>query len=254
MCKLPEMAPVGYLMPAIDVRCGYCTRLRRGSPASPTIVRALRCEAARLARLRPRSVHIVDLDGAMGSPRFGVAGRVCRGIATHGQAIQVGGGARSLRAVEYYLRSGAARVALGTRAMLRPWFLLAACAEFPGRVALAQDVRHGAALTHGWLRRSGVPIRRCAALLNHGGQVHSAVTQASSDGTMHGIEAPRIPGDLPAGATPAFVGGGLSCAEELAGLLGAGRAVVAGVICGSAAYGGHVPLRLPLTARMCRAD
>lgn len=246
MCKFPEMEAVGILVPAIDVRRGYCARLLNGSPTMPTVVRAAFREAERVVVQGARRVHIVDLDGAMGSTRSAVARLLCRRVSETGSAAQVGGGARSNRAVEHYLRCGAACVVLGTAAVQRPWFLLSACAEFPGRIALAKDVRHGASLTHGWLRRCGVPIRRASLLQNHGGQVHTAITDATSDGTMQGIMAHA--GAFHAGATPAVIGGGLSCAEELAGLLRAGHAMASGVICGSAAYGGHVPRWRPAPA------
>ncbi|AEK38435.1 1-(5-phosphoribosyl)-5-[(5-phosphoribosylamino)methylideneamino] imidazole-4-carboxamide isomerase [Candidatus Tremblaya princeps PCVAL] len=243
------MAAVGVLVPAIDVRRGHCARLLNGSPTRPTLVRAAFREAERLALQRARRVHIVDLDGAMGSPRSAVARLLCRRLSATGSATQVGGGSRSMSAVEHYLRCGAACVVLGTAAVLRPWFLLSAGAEFPGSVALAKDVRHGASLTHGWLRR-GVPIRRASLLQNHGGQVHTAITDATSDGTMQGIMAHA--GAFNAGATPAVIGGGLSCAEELAGLLRAWRPLASGVICGSAAYGGHVPHWPPCAWAMVR--
>lgn len=239
MCQLPEMAAVGILVTAIDVRRGYCARLLNGSPTLPTLVRAAFREAERLALQRARRVHIIDLDGAMGSTRSAVVWLLCRRLSATGSAAQIGGGARSISAVEHYLRCGAACVVLGTAAVLRPWFLLSACAEFPGSIALAKDVRHGASLTHGWLRRCGVPISRARLVQNHGGQVHTAMTDATSDGTMQGIMG--LAGAFHAGATPAVIGGGLSCAEELAGLLRTGRALGSGFICGSAAYGGHVP-------------
>ncbi|CUX76558.1 1-(5-phosphoribosyl)-5-[(5-phosphoribosylamino)methylideneamino] imidazole-4-carboxamide isomerase [Candidatus Tremblaya princeps] len=239
MCQLPEMAAIGILVPAIDVLRGYCARLLNGSPTMQTVVRAAFREAERLALQRVHRVHIVDLDGAMGATRSAVARLLCKRVSATGSAAQVGGGARSISAVEHYLRCGVACVVLGTAAVLRPWFLLSACAEFPGSIALAKDVRHGASLTHGWLRRGGVPIRRASLLQNHGGQVHTAITDATSDGTMQGIMAHA--GAFHAGATPAVIGGGLSCAEELAGLRSAGHALASGFICGSAAYRGHVP-------------
>lgn len=236
------------LVPAIDVRHGYCARLLNGSPTMPTVVRAAFREAERLALQRARRVHIVDLDGAMGSTRSSVARLLCLRVSATGTTAQLGGGARSISAIEHYLRCGAACVVLGTVAVLRPWFLLSACAEFPGSIALAKDVRHGASLTHGWLKRFGVPIRRASLLQNHGGQVNTAITDATSDGTMQGIMAHA--GSFHAGATPAVIGGGLSCAEELAGLLRAGRALASGVICGSAAYCGHVPHWPPCVSAM----
>ncbi len=237
MCKLLEMETLGIRIPAIDVRRGYCARLLNGSPTMQTVVRTAFREAERLALQRARRVHIVDLDGAMGSTRSALARLLCRRFSATGSAAQVGGGARSISAVEHYLRCGAASVVLGTTAVLRPWFLLSACAEFPGRIALAKDVRHGESLTHGWLRLGGGPIRRASLLQNHGGQVCTAITDATSDGTLQGIMAHA--GAFHAGATPAVLGGGLSCAE--AGLVRAGRALASGVIYGRAAYCGHMP-------------
>ncbi|CUX79275.1 1-(5-phosphoribosyl)-5-[(5-phosphoribosylamino)methylideneamino] imidazole-4-carboxamide isomerase [Candidatus Tremblaya princeps] len=206
MCQLLEMATVGILLPAIDVRRGYCARLLNVSPTMQSVVRTAFREAERLALQRARRVHIVDLDGAMGSTRSAVARLLCRRFYATCSAAQVGGCARTISAVEHYLSCGAACVVLGTTAVLRPSFLLSACAEFPGRIALAEDVRHGESLTHGWLRLGGVPFRRASLLQNHGGQFCTAITDATSDGTMQGIMAQA--GAFHAGATPAVIGRG----------------------------------------------
>jgi phosphoribosylformimino-5-aminoimidazole carboxamide ribotide isomerase len=131
------------IIPAVDLRGGRVVRLVQGDPSRETRYGQDPAAVAKEWERRgaPR-LHLVDLDGALGgSPANQKAlqeiFRVLRIPA------QVGGGLRSLDAVRAVLDLGAAVAIVGTAAIRDPGFLEAACAAFPGRVALGLDARAG---------------------------------------------------------------------------------------------------------------
>src|SRR5260370_28189238 len=81
---------------------------------------------------------------------------------------QVGGGIRSVAAIEAWLAAGAARVVVGTRA-IEEAFLSEAVPRFgPGLVA-AVDARNGMVQVAGWQEASSLPTRQGLAPLSGAG-------------------------------------------------------------------------------------
>jgi phosphoribosylformimino-5-aminoimidazole carboxamide ribotide isomerase len=147
------------LIPAIDLRGGRCVRLLKGRfdaetsyPADPL---ALACDYRALGA---EWLHVVDLDGA----RDGTPGNwdvISLLAALPGIALQVGGGVRSEDRLTALLALGAARVVIGSLAVLEPTALRRWLDRYgPDRLVLALDVRHDASsepmlVTHGWQQR-----------------------------------------------------------------------------------------------------
>jgi len=126
--------------PALDVLEGRCVRLREGVRQQITVEGGDPVEAARrFAAEGARLLHLVDLDGAFaGVPTPGLVERVAVASAV---PVQVGGGLRTLEAVEAALGAGAARALVGTAAV-SPDFL-AQAARFGERLVVAIDAIDG---------------------------------------------------------------------------------------------------------------
>ena len=150
------------MLPAIDVLAGRVVRLSEGRREAVTLeggdpealARRYRDEGA--ARL-----HVVDLDGAFdGAPTPALLERLA---AAAGLPIQVGGGYRTLAAIETALGAGADRVMIGTAALDRV-FLDRAVAQFGDALVVAVDVREGMVAASGWTETSATPadMRRAA--------------------------------------------------------------------------------------------
>src|SRR5690606_25184639 len=92
--------------------------LRQGRMDEATVYGSDPAEvAARWAAAGARWIHVVDLDGAVrGRPQNADAVRAIV-AAVPGVKIQLGGGLRSLEAVEAALALGAARAVIGTSAL-----------------------------------------------------------------------------------------------------------------------------------------
>ena len=108
---------------AVDIKNGKCVRLIHGKADQETIYSddpvAMAChwdeEGAKL-------IHVVDLDGAFdGIPKN--ADLIKNIIYNSSVDIQVGGGIRTLEAIETYVNAGADRVILGTIAQSDPQFV-----------------------------------------------------------------------------------------------------------------------------------
>ena len=129
--------------PAIDLKEGRCVRLRQGDMATATVFNEDPADQARIfAAAGCRWLHVVDLDGAFaGHPVNGDA--VDAILAAVDLPVQLGGGIRTLSTAASWLDRGVRRVILGTAALRYPDLVRAACADFPGRIAVGIDARDG---------------------------------------------------------------------------------------------------------------
>ena len=132
------------LIPAIDLLDGRCVQLVQGRYEEPRIFGDDPAEVAAgfAAHAIPR-LHVVDLDGAK-------AGRPCNSASVRrivermgDVPVQLGGGLRTLGAVEEALGVGVSRAILGTVALRDPELVHEAARRFPGRIAVGIDAREG---------------------------------------------------------------------------------------------------------------
>ena len=138
------------IIPAIDLRGGKVVRLVQGDPARETRYgNDPAAVAAEWERRGAQRLHLVDLDGALGGSLANqeVLAAVFKTLRI---PAEVGGGIRNLTAVRAVLDLGAEVAVLGTAAIRDRRFLEAACAAFPGRIALGLDARGGLLSVSGW--------------------------------------------------------------------------------------------------------
>ncbi len=238
------MAQVGFTVaPAIDVLEGRCVRLRHGVREQVTVEGGDPAAAARrFADEGARLLHLVDLDGAFaGLPAPGLIERV---TAASTVPVQVGGGLRTLAAVEAALAAGAARALVGTAA-LSPGFLEQAAARFGERVLVAIDARDGRVATEGWTDTSDLEAselaRRCAAA----GIRRLLVTNTRRDGSLEGPDLELLREVIDASGLPVLAAGGISSLDDLRRLRELG---CEGAIAGSAIWLGRFSLAEALAA------
>jgi phosphoribosylformimino-5-aminoimidazole carboxamide ribotide isomerase len=182
-----------------------------------------------------RSLHVVDLDGALGS---GGNRAAIHGILENATVpVQVGGGIRSTAAVAELLEAGAAAVVVGTRAIEDGAWLSEIASRWPGRVVLAADVRGDEVVVRGWTAGSGA---RPADLFDRAADLPLAgvlVTDVGREGRMEGVDAPLFRRLARATTHRLLASGGIAGPADLAALRGAGAA---GAVLGMALYTGAV--------------
>lgn len=221
------------VLPAIDLLDGKAVRLHQGRYDAVTVYADDPAALAATLRGKVPVLHVVDLAGARAG--HAVQKELVQAIvAAFGPGVQVGGGVRSLAAVESYFALGAARVVLGTAAVRDPGLVRAAALGWPGRVVVALDAKDGLVALDGWEQlstRTAVEVAASFAGLPIAAFLY---TDVARDGTQVGpnLEATR---ELAAVApAPVLASGGVGTLSHLRALAALGN--VAGAIVGRALY------------------
>lgn len=203
------------IVPAVDIRGGLCVNLVQGDYDQETVFSEDPVAQAQTwwDALGEGIIHIVDLDGAK-------AGHCCvekelRALKAAGIPYEVGGGIRNRETIETILDAGASRVILGTAAYRDPELLAAACASYPGRIAVGIDARAGKLSLSGWLEDTDRDAIAFAKDVEAAGAARIIYTDILSDGMMKGpnIEATRELAQ--AISIPVTISGGMSSLDDV---------------------------------------
>ncbi|HET8624477.1 MAG TPA: 1-(5-phosphoribosyl)-5-[(5-phosphoribosylamino)methylideneamino]imidazole-4-carboxamide isomerase [Gemmatimonadales bacterium] len=234
------------LLPAIDIRQGQVVRLAQGETARTTVYADDPAAVAeQFADEGARWLHVVDLDRAFG---FGDnAAAVARIVDRVGGRVrvQLGGGFRSLGAIEQGLKLGAARVVVGTAAARDPDLVqLAMTGVGPERVVIGIDARDGVVAVRGWTESTGDRVEVLARRVISAGVRTLICTDIARDGMLSGPDIAGCAALQRLGAA-VVVSGGVASLDDLRAARDAG---LAGAIAGRAIYEGRFTVREALAA------
>ena len=226
------------LLPAVDIRDGKAVRLVQGDFARETVYNDDPLDAAKgWVEQGARSLHVVDLDGALrGAPaNLEHLRRITQAVDI---PVQYGGGLRDARSVRAALAAGADRVVIGTAAYTDSEFLDEVVATWGSRVIVAVDVRGGHVSVAGWTTETqGLPAEVIERLQNRGVR-RFAYTDVDRDGTLEGPDIEEIE-RIGAVIRGRFIySGGIGSLEHLRALAATRLVNLAGVIAGKALYEG----------------
>jgi phosphoribosylformimino-5-aminoimidazole carboxamide ribotide isomerase len=229
------------LVPAIDVLEGRVVRLSQGRREAVTLEGGDPLELARrFASEGATRLHLVDLDGAFtGRPAL----ELLESVTAIGIPVQVGGGYRSIEAIETAFEAGADRVMVGTAA-LQAEFLDTAVARFGPALVVAIDVRDGVVVVDGWMRSSDVTAIVLATRCAEAGVQRLLVTSTSRDGSLAGPDVALLAQLVPVGV-PVLAAGGVASIDDLLVLRDLG---CEGAFAGSALLAGRFTLGQALAA------
>ncbi len=245
------------VVPAIDLLEGRCVRLAQGRYEQATVYGDDPAEVARGFASHPiPRLHVVDLDGAReGRP---VNAAAVRAIADSipGVPVQLGGGIRSVEAVEQALAAGVDRVVLGTVALREPELARQAARRFPGRIAIGVDARGGRVAVEGWLEASTATAAEVARRFEDAGVAAIVYTDIERDGMLSGPNYDATVEVAAAVDIPVLLSGGVGCEDDVLRAAGigadaAGGRRLAGAIVGRALYTGAVDLGRVLERVAC---
>ncbi|MGA2514524.1 MAG: 1-(5-phosphoribosyl)-5-[(5-phosphoribosylamino)methylideneamino] imidazole-4-carboxamide isomerase [Candidatus Limnocylindrales bacterium] len=231
------------LLPAIDLRGGRVVRLAEGDFARETAYGTDAVDVARrFVAAGARWIHVVDLDAARdGAPRQtdAVAGIVA--AAGTRAACEVAGGLRDDEAVAAVLRSGAARVVIGTAALQNPDLVERLVSRFGDeRIAIALDVRDGLAVGEGWLPGApGVAAEEALAELSSRGARTFIVTAIERDGLLTGPNLGLLERMVALNRGDIIASAGISRLADISAVRSIG---CVGAVIGRALYEGRVDL------------
>lgn len=231
------------IIPAIDIKDGQCVRLYQGEMDKETIYFSSPLEAAKhWVEEGAELLHVVDLNGAVtGHPvhRQEVTA-ICLGF---GVPVELGGGLRSLDAVEEALALGVERVVIGTAAYENRDLLRSICQRFPGKIIVGIDAREGLAAIKGWRESTSMDAVELATRCEEDGASKIIYTDISRDGTTLGVNVEEILRLARAVKIPVIASGGVASLDDILRLKEIEKDGVEGVIVGRALYSGAFTLR-----------
>jgi phosphoribosyl isomerase A len=223
------------LLPAVDVAYGQAVRLVQGAAGTETLYGDPLDAALAWQRGGARWVHLVDLDAAFG--RGSNADLLAEVIKQLDVAFELSGGIRDDASLKAALRTGAARINLGTAALEDPAWCDHVCATYGDRVAVGLDVRGHTLAARGWTRPGG-DLFEVLARLNDAGCSRYVVTDVQRDGMLAGPNLTLLLEVCQRTDRPVVASGGVSKLDDLRQLAALEPAGVEGVIVGKALYSG----------------
>mgnify|MGYP000583414365 FL=1 len=228
------------ILPAVDIMGGRPVRLYKGefSTASQVAEDALET-AVRFERDGAEWIHMVDLDGSLKKER--VNAEIFINVAKNTSLkVELGGGIRSLEDVEFYIKSGIARVILGSAALKDPQLVKDAVARFGDRIAVGIDAKNGYAAAEGWTETSNVYFTDLAKQMESMGVKTIIFTDISKDGTLSGPNIAQLKEINNAVSCNIIASGGINDINDIKELK---QEQMYGAICGKSIYSGSLSLK-----------
>lgn len=229
------------ILVAIDMVAGEVVRLTRGDMERKTVYGQDPVSAALDWQERgARWLHLVDLDGATGTG-IDNSEPIARILEAASVPVQIGGGIRSLEAIDHWVDLGVTRVCIGTKSMDFKW-LAEAVEEFGDRLVASLDTRAGTVRVGGWTEGSGMPTLEALARMVDAGISRVMFTDIERDGTLTGPNLEAIGEVLDAVEIPVIAAGGVTSTEDLLELATLAPRGLEGVVVGKALYSGTIDL------------
>ena len=224
------------IIPAIDLKDGRCVRLIQGEMDRETVYFENSVEAAKhWLNEGATFLHIVDLNGAVeGRPvHTKEVAAICR---QPGLTVELGGGLRSVEAVDAAFDLGVTRVVIGTAAYDNAEFLRTLCKKYPGKIVVGIDARQGKVAVKGWKATTAMDAVELAKRCADDGAARIIYTDISRDGTRDGVNLAETLKIAEAVKIPIIASGGVATLDDLRKLVPLEKSGVEGVIVGKALY------------------
>ena len=174
------------ILPAIDLYEGRAVRLFKGDYSQMTVY----SDRPELVALDFKVagaewIHVVDLQGAKDgtTPNLGTVKKI---IDATSLSVEIGGGIRTMEALDRYFEVGAARAILGTGAISDKKFLRAAVEKYGQRIAVGADIKDGYIAIKGWVERTDTDVDSFFTEMQSIGVGTVICTDISRDGAMKG--------------------------------------------------------------------
>lgn len=231
------------LFPAIDIRNGNCVRLVQGDYNQETVYGNSPSDMAlRWQREGAKFLHLIDLDGAKTGNSLN--SEAIKDVAQNVTIpVQVGGGVRTLEAIEKHISSGVSRVIIGTAAINDRTFLNEAVATYKDKIAVSIDAREGFVATDGWTETSNVKALYLVKELEQIGVETVVYTDIYTDGMLKGPNFKELQEINEATSIDVIASGGVTTTKDIETLQSMN---MYGAIIGKALYDGNLNLEAAL--------
>jgi phosphoribosylanthranilate isomerase len=161
--------------------------------------------------------------------------------------VELSGGIRDEESLAAALRTGCARVNIGTAALEDPGWVRRAIAEHGEAIAVGLDVRGDRLAARGWTRDGGL-LDETLARLESDGCPRYVVTDVQRDGMLTGPNLDLLRRVCKLTGKPVIASGGVASLADLRAIAGLAGVGVEGAIVGKALYAGEFTVEQALEA------
>jgi len=227
------------IYPAVDIYDGKCVRLKKGILEKKEIFYENPADAAKMWEQKgAKALHIIDLNGAFNG-KMGNREAIEKIINSVNIPVQIGGGLRSIADITEALNTGAAKVILGTAAVLDEEILETGIKRYLDRIAVSIDAIDGYVAIKGWVNVSEFTAYNFAGKIVQKGCKNIIYTDISRDGTMNGPNIDGIEKMCNIEGARITASGGVRSIDDLITIK---STCAEGVIIGKALYAGAIKL------------
>ena len=232
------------LIPAIDLRNGFCVRLLQGESDKETVysndpaAMAVTFEEAGAKRL-----HLVDLDGAFQGEGANISSirSILKNISI---PVQIGGGLRTEEDIDRMLALGVSAVIVGTMAVKHPDVLEKLLKKYTDeQIILGIDARNRKVSIEGWKECTEIQDVEFALRWKNSGIKRVVFTDISRDGMLSGPNLVALREMAQHTGLKIVASGGISSIEDLEQLKTLEPNGVDQAISGKAIYEGKIDLK-----------
>ena len=232
------------LIPAIDLKNGFCVRLLQGESDMETVyssdpaAMAVKFEEAGAERL-----HLVDLDGAFQGEGANIPS--IRSILNNVSIpVQIGGGLRTEEDIDSIMDLGASAVIVGTMAVKRPDVLEKLLNKYTDeQIILGIDARNRKVSIEGWKESTEIQDVKFALRWKNSGIKRVVFTDISRDGMLSGPNLAALREMAEHTGLKIVASGGISSMDDLEQLKTLEPNGVDQAISGKAIYEGKIDLK-----------
>ncbi len=227
------------ILPAIDLYGGNAVRLYKGDYNQMTVYSTDPVSVALDFKAQGAEfVHTVDLEGAKDgtTPNLSTVRDI---VEKTGLFVELGGGIRTMEALDRYFSAGVSRAIIGTSAVTDEAFLNAAVEKYGERIAVGADVKDGYIAIKGWVEKSEYTLDAFFAKMQGLGIKTVICTDISKDGAMRGTNLEMYRELSEKYSLDIIASGGVSSLEDVKELA---KMKLYGAIIGKAYYTGAIKL------------
>lgn len=228
------------IFPAIDIIDSKPVRLFKGDFSTASQVADDALETAEgFVKAGCQWVHMVDLDGSLKKEPVNAETFIAVAKETS-LKVELGGGIRTMKDIDFYVNNGIARIILGSVALKNPELVREAVKEFGSIIAVGIDAKNGYVATEGWTESSNIYFTDLAKQMESVGVETIIYTDISKDGTLSGPNISQLEEINNSVSCNITASGGVTNLDDIVRLREAG---LYGAICGKSIYQGTLNLK-----------
>ena len=227
------------IYPAVDIYDGKCVRLKEGNLAKMEMFYENPVDAAKVWEQKgAKALHIIDLNGAFDG-KMGNSKVIEKIIGSVSIPVQVGGGLRNVSDIKEAFNTGAARVIIGTAAVLDEELLETGLKEYIDKMIVSIDAKDGNVAINGWVNISEFSAYNFAYKIVGKGFRNIVYTDIAKDGLLKGPNFDGIEKMCNVEGARIIASGGITSIDDILAIKETGAE---GAIIGKALYAGILKL------------